>query len=155
MRLTGLILCPNGAPGAFLAHTRNKGDTMKRIIIAVLAAIPLLVLSATAATAAPAPVVGNFAIADLGQGAWAGGPMYANGTLGGGGAFSFANGQEILVITSGTWSGDAASGVTVCATVRAIKDPLELAPGPLCLGPLPVNVGPVKIEGTLVKISLR
>ena len=81
--------------------------------------------------------------------------MYADHTLGGGGAFSFANGHEILVITGGTWSGDATSGVTVCATVRPIKDPAGLAPGPLCLPPLPVNTGPVNIDGTLVKISLR
>ncbi len=132
---------------------------MKRIIIAVLAAIPLLglVLPATAASAAPSPVVGNYTIADLGQGSHADGPMYADHTLGGGGAISgFLNGQQIiLVITSGTWSGDAANGVTICVTVRAIKDPFGEAPGPLCLPPLPVNTGPVKIDGTLVNISLR
>ena len=130
---------------------------MKRIIIGMLAAIPLLglALPATTASAAPSPVVGNFALADNGQGGWSGGPMYADHTLGGGGAFSFGNGQEILNITGGTWSGDASSGVTICVTVRAIKDPLGLAPGPLCIGPLPANVGPEKIGGTLVKITLR
>lgn len=146
------LTCARGG----LVDARKMGGIMKRIIITLLAAIPLLglVIPATAASATTAPVVGNYAIADLGQGAWAGGPMYANGTLGGGGAFSMLNGQEILSITSGTWSGST-SGVTICATVRPIKDPLGLAPGPLCIGPLPANTGPVKIDGTLVKISLR
>jgi hypothetical protein len=129
---------------------------MKKIIISALAAGSLLglALPASAASASSVPV-GNFAIADLGQGGWAGGPMYADGTLGGGGAFSFLNGQEILRIVSGTWSGNASSGVTLCADTTAIKDPLGLAGSQLCLGPVPVNVGPQKIEGTLVKVSLR
>jgi hypothetical protein len=133
---------------------------MKRIIFAVPAAILLLglALPATAASAAPTPVVGNYAIADQGQGSHAGGPMYADHTLGGGGAISgFLDGQQIiLVITSGTWSGDAASGVSLCITVKGIKDPLHEAPGPLCLPPLPVNTGPVRFSsGMLVNISLR
>ncbi len=139
-----------------LLAARKKGDNMKKIVISAVAAGSLLgvILPVSAASAASVPV-GNYAIADLGQGAWAGGPMYADHTLGGGGAFSFLNGQEILRITGGTWSGTASSGVTVCATVTPIKDPLGLASQPLCIGPLPVNSGPQKIEGTLVKISLR
>ena len=129
---------------------------MKRLLVPVIAAGSLLglVLPAAAASASPVPA-GSFAIASLGQGGWAGGPLYGDGTLGGGGAFSFANGQEILVITGGTWAGNAASGVTVCADVSAIKDPFGLAGAPLCLGPLPVNAGPQVISGTLVKVSLR
>ena len=127
---------------------------MKRLLVPMIAAGSLLGLPAAAASASPAPV-GSFAIASLGQGAWAGGPLYGDGTLGGGGAFSLANGQEILVITGGTWAGNAASGVTVCANVRVIKDPFGLAGGPVCLGPLPVNAGPQVIFGTLIKVSLR
>jgi hypothetical protein len=128
---------------------------MKKLIVSALAAGSLLglALPASAASASPVPV-GNYAIADLGQGGWAGGPMYADGTLGGGGAFSFLNGQEILRIVSGTWTADS-SGVTLCANTTAIKDPLGLAGSQLCLGPVSANVGPQKIEGTLVKVSLR
>jgi hypothetical protein len=129
---------------------------MKRLLVSTIAAGSLLglVLSAAPASAAPVPV-GSFAIANLGQGGWAGGPLYGDGTLGGGGAFSFANGQEILRITSGTWAGNAASGVTICADVMAIKDPLGLAGASLCIGPLAVNAGPQVISGALVKVSLR
>ena len=129
---------------------------MKRLPVSMIAAGSLLglVLPAGVASAAPVPV-GNFAIASLGQGGWAGGPLYGDGTFGGGGAFSFGNGQEILRITGGTWTGNAASGVTICADVTAIKDPFGLAGTPLCLGPLPVNAGPQVISGTLVKVSLR
>jgi hypothetical protein len=129
---------------------------MKRLFVSMIAAGSLLgpLLPAAAASAATPPV-GDFAIASLGQGGWAGGPLYSDGTIGGGGAFSFANGQEILRITSGTWAGDATSGVTICANVTAIKDPLGLAGTPLCLGPLPVNAGPQLISGTLIKVSLR
>jgi hypothetical protein len=129
---------------------------MKRLLVSLIAAGSLLgpLLPAAAATAAPVPA-GNFAIASLGQGGWAGGSLYGDGTLGGGGAFSFGNGHEILRITGGTWTGDAASGATICATVAAIKDPLGLAGAPLCIGPLAVNSGPQLINGTLVKVSLR
>ena len=129
---------------------------MKGLRISVIAAGSLLglVLPAGVASAAPVPV-GNFAVASLGQGAWAGGPLYGDGTLGGGGAFSFGNGQEILRITGGTWTGNAASGVTICADVTAIKDPFGLAGAPLCLGPLPVNAGPQVISSNLVTVSLR
>ncbi len=129
---------------------------MKHHLVSLITAGTLLglVLPAAAASAAPTPV-GIFAIASLGQGGWAGGPLYGDGTIGGGGAFSFGNGQEILRITGGTWAGSATSGVTICASVTAVKDPLGLAGAPLCLGPLAANAGPQLISGTLVKVSLR
>jgi hypothetical protein len=41
------------------------------------------------ASAAGSAVVGSYTIVDLGQGGWGGGPLYANGTVGGRAHFSF------------------------------------------------------------------
>jgi hypothetical protein len=112
--------------------------------------------------ASSSPTVGSVAIADLGQGCWAGGALLANGTVTGDGscAFSTPLGPEALVFTSKTWSGDATSGITVCVTVRDVHDPLGIGTDLGCVGPIPANVGPVKITGpdggtTLVRATLR
>src|SRR5712692_9426454 len=119
----------------------------KRTILATaafLAGTAGMVASTLPASAAS--VVGNFVVADNGPGCWSGGALLSDGTGTGAGNCSFKTpaGQEILHFAGKTWTGNATVGVTLCATVTAIKDPLGLAPGPLCIGPLPVNVGPVK-----------
>lgn len=120
----------------------------------VVAALAMFAAVPAQAASGQSGVVGNYALADLGQGAWAGGPLYANGTLGGGGSFSFANGQEVGVITGGTWSPDGPSAVDFCANVRWIKNPFGL-PATQCLTGVPATGQPTVIDGTLVKVTLR
>lgn len=138
---------------------------MRKTITTAIIAIAGITGLATPALASGPSVAGSFTVADNGQGCWSGGALLSDGTATGAGACSFSTplGHENLVFTGKTWSGDATTGVTLCATVRpanAGSDPLGIAPDLGCIGPLPVNAGPVKITGpdgdtTLVRVSLR
>jgi hypothetical protein len=99
---------------------------------------------------ASAAVVGTFAIHDHGQGGWVGGPLRADGTVGGGGAFSISTpgGQVVARETGGTWSGTLATGqtVVVCINLHQLQGPPGVLPPTLC-APLPVNAGTVNLFG--------
>lgn len=136
---------------------------MKKLIAgsAVAASAIACLGLALPASASGSPVAGNYVVADNGQGCWAGGALLADGSGTGAGGCSFSGpaGQEVLRFTTRSWTGDATAGVTLCVNAIATKDPAGIFPtGQFafgCLGPVPVNIGPVKINGTLIKISLR
>jgi hypothetical protein len=101
-------------------------------------------------------VVGSYTFADLGQGGWAGGPLFADGTVGGGGGFSFDNGQNVGTIKATTWSPAGAGFINLCFTDTATKGTL-LFPSPLCFV-LPVTGTPVKLSfapGELSVVRVR
>ena len=128
---------------------------MRRIIYSLGLVLAVLTVGATAAEAAGAPrVVGSYTITDLGQGGWAGGPLYADGTLGGGGAVAFSTplGTETWRVTAGTWAptGDT---ITVCVTGQPIHDPAGIFDLPFC-APIVPNAGPAVIDGTLFRVTL-
>ena len=121
---------------------------MKRIQIARLLA------AAVAATALAAGLSASSARADSDSGTFIISDTtlmgcHAAGTLNGSGSISVLGGCAVLpdsapgggvqVFTGGTWSGDAASGVTVCFTFATISGPVY--PTPFCVGPLPANTG--------------
>src|SRR5262249_38294490 len=136
----------------------RKASTMKRILASLTLAIFLVFAVGTTTFASPAVVVvGTFTIADHGQGGGTGGPLFSNGTLGGGGAFSISTpqGQVIAKITGGSWSGTLATGqaVTVCANLQQIHGPAGILPPTLC-APVPVNVGSVNLfEDTFGRVT--
>jgi hypothetical protein len=113
----------------------------------MLAALATSAAMGTALTAVPAtaqPLSGSYVISDIGQGCHALGTLESNGSLTviGGCAVvpNSAPGGGIQVFTGGTWSGNAAAGVTLCLSFVTITGPQY--PNPLCAGPLPVNTGP-------------
>ncbi len=77
----------------------------------------------------------TWTLSDLGQGGWVGGPLFADGTVGGGGAFSIANGQILADISPTTWSENAAGEVTICLNIIERKGPPGALPPALCIGP--------------------
>jgi hypothetical protein len=131
---------------------------MKQIVASLTLATFLVFAVGSTAFASPAvSVVGTFTIADHGQGGWAGGPLRSNGSLGGGGAFSFSTpqGQVIAKITGGSWSGTLATGhtVTVCANLQQIHGPSGFLPPTIC-APVPVNAGSVNLfEDTFGRVT--
>jgi hypothetical protein len=136
---------------------------MRRLSLALaLAVVVVFVTAATAQAAGRSGVVGSYTIADLGQGGWAGGPLYADGAIGGGGSVAFSvpapgagSVQEIARITGGTWSSAGPGAVALCLDQQPIKDPLGILSGPFCSPPLPVNAGPVVFFGTLVRVAIK
>ena len=131
-----------------------------RFAVVVVGALLLGVgaLASVAAASSPPAVVGNYTFDDHGQGAWAGGPLYADGTVGGGGAFSFGNGQNVGSVQAVSWAPAGPGLVTMCFMDTATKGQL-LFPSPLCF-PLPTSNTPLVVsfapgEGSTLKVTLR
>jgi len=90
------------------------------------------------------PVEYTWTLAALGQGGWIGGPLFEDGTVGGGGAFSMANGSVVALFRPTTWSENAADEITVCFDV-ILKKGAGL-PSSLCIGPAEVTGTPIRID---------
>ena len=86
----------------------------------------------------------TWTLAALGQGGWIGGPLFEDGTAGGGGAFSMGDGAVIALFRPTTWSEDAAGQITVCFDV-ILKKGSGLPPS-LCIGPAEVTGTPILID---------
>jgi hypothetical protein len=130
---------------------------MRRIVVSLAIVALAAGLMAPAVRASAPPVSGTYAIADLGQGGWGGGPLYADGSVGGSGALSFSNGQVIGRVTGGTWSLGAGPTVTICLDFQQTKGPAGAIPPSLCFGPL-VPGKPVVVPdspNTLFRVTLR
>jgi hypothetical protein len=76
-----------------------------------------------------------------------GGPLFEDGSAGGGGAFSAANGQILANFNPVSWSEDANENITVCMSVTIRKGPADALPPMFCTPPSPVT-------GTAIKITL-
>jgi len=104
----------------------------------LLVFLGVLVLGATltpSAALAGGNVEYTWTLVALGQGGWVGGPLFADGTVGGGGAFSIANGQILADISPTTWSENAAGEVTVCFNIIERRGSPGALPQTLCFGP--------------------
>lgn len=128
------------------------------IVGAIAAAIAPMLLAWTPAAASGGSVAGSYTLTDLGQGGWGGGPLYSDGSVGGGGAFSYGNGQNVGSIQGESWAPAGQGTVQICFTDTARKGEL-LFPSPSCVV-LPANGTPVVIseepgERTLVRVHLN
>jgi hypothetical protein len=131
---------------------------MMRKIILFAGAVALSVGLITSVAFASGPVAGSYTITDLGQGGRGGGPLYADGSIGGGGSFSFGNGQNVGQIQGTSWTNNNDGTATLCFTATATKGAL-LFPSPSCFT-LPASGTPVVIPSatggeTLVRINLK
>jgi len=132
-----------------------------RRLIAAAVVVAATLGSVAPTLAAGSPVAGTFTLADHGQGGWAGGPLYADGTAGGGGGVSFStpDGQFVQVIHATSWSFDSAdhSTIQLCFSTKGLQN----APsGPFCFDHLPVTGGPIVVsEGpgdiTTIRVSFH
>jgi len=68
-------------------------------------------------------VVYTFTIADLGQGAWGGGSLRADGSATGNVPFSAENGQSIAHFQPVSWTQVDSDSVDICFVVRQIRGP--------------------------------
>ena len=86
----------------------------------------------------------TWTLAALGQGGWIGGPLFEDGTVGGGGAFSMGNGSVVAIFRPTTWSENANEEITVCFDI-IVKKGAGLPPS-LCFGPAEVTGTPIRID---------
>ncbi len=115
-----------------------------RKLILLMAVLALLALPAASARAA-GDVEYTWTLAALGQGGWIGGPLYEDGSAGGGGAFSTDNGQVVARLRAVSWTEDADENITVCIGATIMKGPADALPPVFCTPPSPVTDTPVKI----------
>jgi hypothetical protein len=88
---------------------------------ALFAALSAALLVAAPAAAGAGAVSYTWTLAALGQGGWVGGPLFADGTAGGGGALSVNNGQLIERFRPTTWSEPVDGVIHICLNVSQIK----------------------------------
>src|SRR5215211_3071639 len=116
-----------------------------RKLILLVAVLALLVLPTAPRVQAGGDVEYTWTLAALGQGGWVGGPLYEDGSAGGGGAFSEDNGQIIARLKAVSWTEDADENITVCISATIIKGPADALPALFCTPPSPVTDTPIKI----------
>src|SRR5215216_1070118 len=115
-----------------------------RKLILLVAVLTVLVLP-TASAQASGDVEYTWTLAALGQGGWLGGPLYEDGSAGGGGAFSADNGQILASLKAVSWTEDADENITVCFSVTIRKGPADALPSMICTPLSPVTDTATKI----------
>jgi len=115
-----------------------------RKLILLIAVLALLALP-TASAQARGDVEYTWTLAALGQGGWLGGPLFSDGSAGGGGAFSADNGQLLASFKAVSWTEDADENITICFSVTIRKGPADALPPLICTPPSPVTDTPIKI----------
>jgi len=115
-----------------------------RKLILLVAVLALLVLP-TASAQASGDVEYTWTLAALEQGGWIGGPLFEDGSAGGGGAFSDENGQILANLKAVSWTEDADENITICFSVTIRKGPADALPPLICTPPSPVTDTPIKI----------
>jgi hypothetical protein len=84
-------------------------------------------------------------LAALGQGGWVGGPLFEDGSAGGGGAYSEDNGEVVARLRAVSWTEDAEGNISICISATFIKGFDEDLPSLFCTPPSPVTDTAIKI----------
>src|SRR5262245_36902454 len=119
--------------------------TRYAVILQTLAVLALVLAGPAATTKAAPKVEYTWTLAALGQGGWIGGPLFEDGSVGGGGALSLDNGQLLARFTPTTWTEDSAENITICFDVTVRKGPTDALPPTICVGPTPATGTPVRM----------
>jgi hypothetical protein len=116
------------------------------ILAGVVMVLGLVASFGASKVRAAGPVEYTWTLAALGQGGWIGGPLFDDGRVGGGGAFSINNGQVLAHFDPTVWSEDADENITVCFDITVQKGPADALPPSLCVGPAAVTGTPIHLE---------
>ncbi len=122
-----------------------------RKLLVLIGVLVLVTASMTSVAFGSAKVAYTWDAADLGQGAWGGGDLFADGTVGGDAAYSFGNSQFVGALKPISWvkvGVDPASGadlIVLFFDVQPRKGPNPFGINPLPLGPLPATGVPTKV----------
>jgi hypothetical protein len=114
-------------------------------LVAVMGVLGL-VAALGAARVKAASVEYTWSLVSLGQDGWIGGPLFEDGTVGGGGAFSANNGKLRAHFDPTTWSEDAGGNLTICFDITIVRGRPDALPPSLCIGPTPPTGTPTHLE---------
>ena len=135
-----------------------KGFFKSKLFLSLATMVMVLLLtgtiSLTSRALAASPNVGTYTAADNGQGAWGGGPLNADGTLGGGASYSLGNGSQVGKLVPTTWNFvNGGTAVNLCFNPQVLKGS-PVFPSPTCLV-VPVSGTPVEIGETIFRVTLH
>lgn len=116
------------------------------ILAGVVGVLSLMVSFGVSKVRAAGPVEYTWTLAALGQDGWIGGPLFENGSVGGGGAFSDNNGETLAHFNPTEWTEDANGDITVCFDITISKGPADALPPSLCIGPAAVTGTPIRLQ---------
>jgi hypothetical protein len=117
---------------------------MRKSVLVIAVVAILLLSTVSAAKASGGDVEYTWTLAALGQGGWVGGPLYDDGSAGGG-AYSEDNGEVIARLRAVSWTEDAQENISVCISATFIKGFDEDLPPLFCTPPSPVTDTAIKI----------
>jgi hypothetical protein len=122
------------------------------IALGTVATVPFLSSPVYAERLKP---IGDWAFPDEGQGGHGGGPIYNNGTLGGGGHVSLNNGQIEAKLLRGTWN--FSSNSTIQNPRLDVQLFVEGFSSPFTFNELPANTRPFLLQqhGFNIRIILH
>lgn len=102
---------------------------MRKMLVLIGVLLLVALMTTVASAGGNSKVAYTWTVADLGQGIWGGGPLFADGATGGNFAFSAENGQLIFHLHPTSWSevvpGEA---VDICFALHEIKGSSGLPP---------------------------
>jgi hypothetical protein len=116
------------------------------ILAGVVGVLGLVASFGASNVRAAGPVEYTWTLAALGQDGWIGGPLFEDGSVGGGGAFSDDNGELLAHFHPTGWTEDANGDITVCFDITIRKGPDDALPPSLCVGPAEVTGTPVHLQ---------
>ena len=116
------------------------------ILAGAVVALGLAVSFGASRARAAGPVEYTWTLAALGQDGWIGGPLFEDGTVGGGGAFSADNGHLLAHFDPTVWAEDANEDITVCFDIKIKRGPADALPPSLCVGPAAVTGTPIHVQ---------
>jgi hypothetical protein len=113
-------------------------------IVAIAMATVVTVTTLNASKAASPEY--TWSLVALGQGGWIGGPLFDDGSVGGGGHISLNNGQLVASLDPTFWTEDNDENISVCFDVHIRKGPQDALPPTLCSPPTQPTGGPVHLD---------
>jgi hypothetical protein len=115
-------------------------------IVAAAAVVAGMVTTLGASKARSAKPEYTWSLAALGPGGWIGGPLFEDGTVGGGGAISLNHGKILASLDPTGWTEDDDENITVCFDVNIRKGPADALPASLCSPPTQPTGTPVHLD---------
>lgn len=123
--------------------------SVRKSLVSIVAAAAVAVGMVTtlgASKARSAKPEYTWSLAALGEGGWIGGPLFEDGTVGGGGAIALNHGEVLASLDPTGWTEDDDENITVCFDVTIRKGPADALPGSLCSPPTQATGTPVHLD---------
>ena len=125
---------------------RSIRKSSASIVAGVVVALGMVTTLGVSKARAAGPVEYTWSLVALGQGGWIGGPLFEDGSVGGGGAISLENGDVLAQLEPTDWTEDDSGNITVCFDISIRTGPADALPPSLCSPPTPPTGRPVHLD---------